>query len=65
VSRVLVAGATGVLGRHLVPALKARGHHVRALARSRARSATLLGIADEVVTGDALDPRTLDGSCVR
>jgi nucleoside-diphosphate-sugar epimerase len=31
--RVLVAGATGVVGRHLVPLLLARGHHVTALGR--------------------------------
>ena len=32
-SRILVAGATGYLGKHVVAALKARGHWVRALAR--------------------------------
>ena len=34
--RVLVTGATGYIGGHLVPALLARGHAVRALARSPA-----------------------------
>jgi hypothetical protein len=33
-ARVLVAGATGYLGRFVVQELKARGHHVRALART-------------------------------
>lgn len=58
---VLVAGATGSLGRDVVAALKARGHHVRALARSEARSADVRQVADEVVIGDALQRRTLDG----
>jgi nucleoside-diphosphate-sugar epimerase len=51
--RVLVAGATGVVGHPLVGALRARGHHVSALVRqgSRGRAPE----ADEVVVADALD----------
>jgi nucleoside-diphosphate-sugar epimerase len=51
--RVLVAGATGVVGRPLVGALRARGHHVAALVRrgSRARAPE----ADALVVADALD----------
>ncbi|MBE4736142.1 MULTISPECIES: NAD-dependent epimerase/dehydratase family protein [Streptomyces] len=51
--RVLVAGATGVVGHPLVGALRARGHHVGVLVRqgSRARAPE----ADEVVVADALD----------
>ncbi|MEE1765608.1 NAD-dependent epimerase/dehydratase family protein [Streptomyces sp. SP18BB07] len=51
--RVLVAGATGVVGHPLVGALRARGHRVSALVRqgSRARAPE----ADEVVVADALD----------
>ena len=53
--RVLVAGATGVVGRPLVGALRARGHQVTALVReeSRARAPE----ADAVVVADALGPR--------
>jgi nucleoside-diphosphate-sugar epimerase len=51
--RVLVAGATGVVGHPLVGALRARGHEVSALVReeSRARAPE----ADAVVVADALD----------
>lgn len=51
--RVLVAGATGVVGYPLVGALRARGHQVSALVRegSRGRAPE----ADEVVVADALD----------
>ncbi|MBZ3902954.1 NAD-dependent epimerase/dehydratase family protein [Streptomyces griseiscabiei] len=51
--RVLVAGATGVVGHPLVGALRARGHRVSVLVRpgSRARAPE----ADEVVVADALD----------
>ncbi|MGW0712114.1 NAD-dependent epimerase/dehydratase family protein [Streptomyces sp. NPDC002643] len=51
--RVLVAGATGVVGHPLVGALRERGHEVSALVRqgSRGRAPE----ADEVVVADALD----------
>ncbi|HEX4563938.1 MAG TPA: NAD(P)-dependent oxidoreductase [Solirubrobacteraceae bacterium] len=53
--KVLVAGATGVIGRRLVPQLLAGGHEVTALARSRqsARAAEALGARP--VQADALD----------
>jgi NAD(P)-dependent dehydrogenase (short-subunit alcohol dehydrogenase family) len=48
--RVLLAGATGVIGRQAVPVLAAAGHRVVGLARTPAR---LPGA--EVVAADALD----------
>jgi nucleoside-diphosphate-sugar epimerase len=36
--RIFIAGATGVLGRRLIPALAVRGHHVVGLARSEAKA---------------------------
>ncbi len=50
--RVLVAGATGVIGRQLVPLLTAVGHTVTALAHSERRAATIRGA--EFVVADAL-----------
>ncbi|MGW0943136.1 NAD-dependent epimerase/dehydratase family protein [Streptomyces sp. NPDC002623] len=49
--RILVAGATGVVGRPLVGALQARGHEVSALVREESRAPD----ADRVVVADALD----------
>ncbi len=52
-ARVLVAGATGVIGRALVPLLRAGGHHVTALVREPSRAAGLA--VDGVVVADALE----------
>jgi uncharacterized protein YbjT (DUF2867 family) len=53
---IFIAGATGYIGRHLVPELIARGHTVRALAR--ASSISKLPADTEPVIGDALDANT-------
>lgn len=59
--KVLVAGATGALGRHVAAALAARGWSVRALARDAARGRAVKGVA-EVHVGDALDKASLVGA---
>lgn len=63
---VLVAGATGALGRHVGAALRRQGHRVRALTRDPARlSVPSQGerAFDEVFQGDALDPAALARAC--
>jgi nucleoside-diphosphate-sugar epimerase len=55
--RVLVTGATGLLGSHLAERLRADGEHVRALARPGSSTAFLEALAVEVVRGDLTDPR--------
>jgi 2-alkyl-3-oxoalkanoate reductase len=56
--RIFLAGATGAVGRHLVPMLVERGHHVIGSTRSRADELRAAG-AEPVV----LDP--LDAAAVR
>ena len=57
-TRVLVTGATGFVGRRLVPALVEAGHEVRAMTR-RPESYDGPG---EAVHGDVHDPESLAGS---
>jgi uncharacterized protein YbjT (DUF2867 family) len=61
--RVLVAGATGYLGRFVARELKARGHVVRALARSPQKLDDLRDELDEIVEGEVTRPATLAGTC--
>jgi uncharacterized protein YbjT (DUF2867 family) len=58
--RVLVAGATGYLGRHLVEQLKAYRCWVRALAR-RPEQAASLDRADDVFIGEVTRAESLHG----
>jgi uncharacterized protein YbjT (DUF2867 family) len=62
---ILVTGATGNVGAHVVRELRERGAHVRALVRDPARAAERLGTGVELAVGDFSDPaslrRALDG----
>jgi uncharacterized protein YbjT (DUF2867 family) len=58
---ILVTGASGYVGRRLVPALIAAGCTVRALVRDPARATQPTGV--EVVTGDVTDPSSLAAAC--
>ena len=58
-ARVFLAGATGVLGRRLVPLLLSHGHHVTGLARSAASAERIRQLGAEPVSGDALDADSL------
>lgn len=53
--RVLVAGATGAIGRPLVLMLSAAGHQVIGLTRSAERVEALRAVGAEAVVADALD----------
>lgn len=53
--RVLVAGASGVLGRPTVRQLRAAGHEVVGLARSAASAETVAALGAASVRGDVLD----------
>ncbi|GAA1306732.1 dTDP-glucose 4,6-dehydratase [Planotetraspora silvatica] len=53
--RVLVAGATGVIGKQMIPLLTAVGHEVLALTRPEGDTAGLEAAGAGVVVADALD----------
>ena len=70
-TRVLVAGATGYLGRFVARECKQRGDWVRVLARHPEKLKTpgpflepaIAGLVDEVFVGEVTRPETLRGLC--
>ncbi len=62
--RIAVIGATGVLGRHLVPRLLERGHAVCATARKDADIDRLKRLGAEAVPADIFDPTSLRAALV-
>jgi nucleoside-diphosphate-sugar epimerase len=54
--RVFVAGATGAIGRQLVPRLVVAGHEVHGMTRSESKQAMLSELGAVPVVADALDP---------
>ena len=61
VARVLVLGASGYVGSHLIPRLVERGHQVRAAGRRRGTLEARGWVGVETVRADALDPESLMG----
>jgi nucleoside-diphosphate-sugar epimerase len=57
--RILITGATGLLGSHIAERLAARGDGVRALVRPTSEVAFLQSIGVELVPGDLSDPPSL------
>jgi nucleoside-diphosphate-sugar epimerase len=54
--KVFIAGASGVLGRSLVPQLVARGHEVVGMTRSASKQDLVRSLGARPVVADALDP---------
>jgi nucleoside-diphosphate-sugar epimerase len=54
--KVFVAGATGAIGKQLVPRLVAAGHEVHGMTRSEAKQPDLYELGAVPVVADALDP---------
>ncbi len=71
IKKVLVAGASGYLGRYAVKEFKERGYQVRALVRDPEKIKTpgahgepaIHDIVDEVVIGDVTAPESITGIC--
>jgi nucleoside-diphosphate-sugar epimerase len=57
--KVLITGATGLLGSHLIKELQQRGEHIRALVLPVENADKLLAQSVEVVKGDVTDASTL------
>src|SRR4051795_6927978 len=54
--KIFVAGATGALGRQLVPQLVARGHEVVGMTSSASKQDLVRSLGARPVVADALDP---------
>ena len=63
--RVFVAGATGAIGKQLVPRLVAAGHEVHGMTRSDAKQALLSELGAVPVVADALDPEQVAEAVAR
>ncbi len=57
--KVLLTGATGLVGRSILDELRQRGYAVRALVRSRQRGEALLGDTCELAVGDVTDAESI------
>ena len=60
--RILVAGATGQTGRHIVRQLSEKNVSVKALVRDIERAKTILPSTAELVVGDVLQPASLESA---
>jgi len=60
--RIFVAGATGAVGQHLVPALTAAGHSVAGLTRNPSKTDMIKRMGGEAVVADALDAEAIDAA---
>ena len=61
-ANILVIGASGYIGTHLVPELQRQGHHVRATARHPRVLEGRNWSGVEYAKADVLDPETLDSA---
>jgi uncharacterized protein YbjT (DUF2867 family) len=64
VAVVVVTGATGTLGRVLVPALQAAGHHVRAMTRRAGAVRGSYEVVADVLDAGSLTPALAGADCV-
>ena len=63
--RVFVAGASGVVGRRLLPLLADRGHHVVATTRRPEKVEALRALGADAVVMDGLDAASVGEAVAR
>jgi len=63
--KIFLAGATGAIGKALVPQLLGSGHEVVALARSAGKARALEALGAKIVIADALDADALTAAITR
>jgi len=61
--KILLAGATGHLGKYIFKELKQQNYQVRVMARNPEKAQLLFPDSKEVVLADATSPETLQGCC--
>jgi uncharacterized protein YbjT (DUF2867 family) len=61
--QILLTGATGYVGRCLLPELERRGHAIRCLARRPEKLAGKVGPTTTIMAGDASNPEDLARAC--
>ncbi len=70
-NKILVAGASGYIGRYVAHALKHKGYYVRAMVRNPEKimepgehgEPVIYDIVDEIAIADVTRPETLEGIC--
>lgn len=60
--RIFVAGATGAVGRQLVPILIAAGHSVAGLTRNADKAGMIMRMGAEPIVADGLDAEAIDAA---
>ena len=61
--KILIAGASGYLGKFVVKEFKKQGYWIRALARNKDKLKDLNSFVDDTFIGEITDPRSLQGIC--
>lgn len=60
--KLLIAGATGTLGKKLVSELHRRGYPLRILVRREEQAEQFRGITDDIIVGEVTKPDTIRGA---
>jgi nucleoside-diphosphate-sugar epimerase len=63
--KIFLAGATGALGRQLIPRLVERGHEVTGMTRSESKRQLVQELGGRPVVADALDPEAVADAVAR